>query len=341
MVTAANLGEYEVTPRLREAARRWSPNSEVLAVAPMHGASSLTFRAELELGPDQKRIVIVKVAPPGMEPVRNRDVLRQAAVLRELDGHHGVPTPRVLFEMPGQSLDEPPFFAMDFLAGECVEPVLDEPLLTMPEPHVLRERAMNAVRVLAALHRVDTGAGVFSAERPVSLDDEIDRWERAFATVPDRLRPDAEVVAQRLRSNVPDPCPPALLHGDFRLGNLICRGPAVVGVVDWEIWSLGDPRIDLLWFLLFTDPARLPVAIRRAPGMPSVAELVQAYAEETGRDTILADLQWFDALIQFKQAAVTALIVKHNRRRRTPDPILEQSARQIRPLMERAQSLLG
>ena len=132
---------------------------------------------------------------------------------------------------------------------------------------------------------------------------------------------------------------PTLLHGDFRLGNLLCDEAHVVGVVDWEIWSLGDPRTDLLWFLLFTSRDRLPVAVREAPGMPSIDEIVAAYIAASPHPGLEA-LPWFDALIQFKQAAVTALIVKHNRRRESPDARLERSARQIAPLMARAASLL-
>jgi aminoglycoside phosphotransferase (APT) family kinase protein len=304
----------------------------------MHGASSLTFRAELLL-PEGGRSVIVKVAPPGVSPTGNRDVLRQAAVLRALEGESQIRTPRVLLEEEASDLDNPPFFVMDFLDGECVEPVLDDPLPSMPTPEILRPRTLDAVRVLAALHEVDTTAGVFAREVPLSLEQEVGRWERALATVEPALRPSADEVARRLLQTVPPPMPPALLHGDFRLGNLLCRGATVVGVVDWEIWSLGDPRIDLLWFLLFTEPGRLPVAVRPAPGMPRADELVAEYvAARHGAD--LEALTWFEALIQFKQAAITALIVKHNRRRTHPDVRLERSSRQILPLMDRALALL-
>jgi aminoglycoside phosphotransferase (APT) family kinase protein len=73
--------------------------------------------------------------------------------------------------------------------------------------------------------------------------------------------------------------------------------------------------------------------------MPPIDELVAEYEAERGGAS-LQDLDWFDALIQFKQAAVTALIVKHNRRRPVPDPRLERSSLQIGPLMRRARSLL-
>jgi aminoglycoside phosphotransferase (APT) family kinase protein len=337
-VTASSLGVHEFQPRLQDAASRWRRGTEVIDVLPLHGASSLTFKAGLRT-PAGLQEVIAKVAPPGVEPTRNRDVLRQAAALRHLHGHPRVRTPGVLFEEPGAGLDEPPFFVMEFLHGDCVEPILDDPLDEMPDPAVVRARSLDAAVVLAALHGVGTEAPAFRDERPYSLEREVERWTRALSTVDAELRVDADLVADLLRTTVPEPMAPTLLHGDFRLGNLLCDDEGVVGVVDWEIWSLGDPRIDLLWFLLFTSPERLPVAVREAPGMPSVDELVAAYVDASPHHE-LAALTWFDALIQFKQAAVTALIVKHNRRREHPDPRLERSARQIAPLMARAASLL-
>src|SRR6476659_8977755 len=89
-------------------------------VAPLAGgASSLTFSARVG---DQR--VVVKVAPPGLPPVLNRDVLRQARVLRALHGT-AVPVPDVLWEDAGDPPDEPPLFVMSFVAGASLEPLFD------------------------------------------------------------------------------------------------------------------------------------------------------------------------------------------------------------------------
>jgi len=75
-------------------------------------------------------------------------------------------------------------------------------------------------------------------------------------------------------------------------------------VIDWEIWSVGDPRVDLSWFCYFTDEARHPAASSdEKTGMPTRDEVVARYGA-------LPDLDWFDALTRYKEAAATALIFK-------------------------------
>jgi aminoglycoside phosphotransferase (APT) family kinase protein len=128
------------------------------------------------------------------------------------------------------------------------------------------------------------------------------------------------------------------VHGDFRLGNLMATGSSINAIIDWEIWSVGDPRIDAGWFLINCDPD----TYRRVPGLaamvPPVAELAEIYQDELGRE--VSDLAWFSALACFKSAATWSLIVKHNRRRRTPRAELEDMAATLPRLLDRARSLL-
>jgi aminoglycoside phosphotransferase (APT) family kinase protein len=110
-------------------------------------------------------------------------------------------------------------------------------------------------------------------------------------------------------------------------------------VIDWEIWSIGDPRIDVGWFLINCDPdtyERVPVAAGMAP---PTAELAQIYQQALGRG--VTDLTWFSALACFKSAATWSLIVKHNRRRRSPRAELEAMAASLPRLLERAWSMLN
>ena len=92
------------------------------------GASSLTYTAVLGgsavLSGDDRRRVVVKVAPAGLAPVRNRDVLRQARLLRAL-GPTAVPVPEVLWEDAGDPPEVPPLFVMSFVEGTSLEPLFD------------------------------------------------------------------------------------------------------------------------------------------------------------------------------------------------------------------------
>ena len=267
---------------------------KVRDIAPLTGgSSSLTFTITTDDG-----TIVLKVAPPGLPPVRNRDVLRQARLLRALSGR--VRVPDVLFDDDG----DPPFFAMSFVAGECVEPILD-PTRDPANFARVRARALDAVDVLATLHALDPAELGLGDEPVVTLGDEIDRWTRAFTTVPPEWQGNYEEVAAALHASQPDPLPAVVNHGDYRLGNTLCDGDRLTAVIDWEIWSVGDPRVDVSWFCYFTDEARHPAASSfEKTGMPTRDEVLTAY----GRD--LPDIEWFDALTRYKEAAATALIFK-------------------------------
>jgi aminoglycoside phosphotransferase (APT) family kinase protein len=301
------------------------------------GASSLTFRARWADG-DGSEPLVVKVAPPGIPPVRNRDVLRQARVLRSLSQERDVLVPEVLFEDAGAPPDVPPLFGMSFVTGDSLDPNID-PDITLPPPADVTGRARHAAEVLAALHRVDPQRTGLDGEPAGTLIAEIDRWVRAFGTVPDDLRPGADAVAERLGATVPDACDPALLHGDYRLGNTLCEGGRLRAVIDWEIWSIGDPRLDLAWFLLTADPGAHPSAQRRAPGMPGPEDLHAVYVDAGGPAT--TDLEWFRGLALFKLAAASALIAKNARRRGETSGFGARAAQQVPDMIARARAALA
>jgi len=301
----------ELTRRVRTKLGGWRPGAELVSLSPLTGgASSLTFVAEVGPGDvtGMDRIV-VKVAPPGLEPVRNRDVLRQARLQRALSRPGGgSPVPPVLFEDAGAPLEVPPFMAMELLPGECVEPALAAPE-KRPAAEATRARFLDAARFLARIHTVRPAEVGLGGEAVMTLQDEIARWTRAFGTVPAELQGDYLTCEAALLATMPRQMGPVVTHGDYRLGNTLCDGDGVVAVIDWEIWSLGDPRIDVTWLTFFTDEAAHPAADPCGPaGSPTKAEAIAAYEAELGRE--LADMGWFDALTKYKEAAATALLIK-------------------------------
>lgn len=296
----------------------------VTGVTPLSGgASSLTFAGAMGARP-----VVIKVAPPGVAPVGHRDVLRQARVIKALAGTR-VPVPEVLCEDPG----DPPLFVMSRVDGECVEPLFDG-CGAAPE---LPERYRNACRAMAALHRLSPAD--LGLDGPV-LDPagEVSRWCDTLQTVDPALVPGWPEVRDTLLGCVPDAMGPTVVHGDFRLGNLMAAGARITAVIDWEIWSIGDPRIDAGWFLINCDPETYRRVAHPEGMVPPVTELAELYQLELGRAA--ADLGWFSALACFKSAATWSLIVKHNRRRRSPAAELEDMATALPRLLDRARSLL-
>jgi aminoglycoside phosphotransferase (APT) family kinase protein len=130
-----------------------------------------------------------------------------------------------------------------------------------------------------------------------------------------------------------------VVHGDFRLGNMVASGARIAAVVDWEIWSVGDPRVDVGWFLVNADLGTYRRATRYAGALPTPTELVAIYGSTGGCD--IADLDWFQALACFKSAATWSAIVKHNRRRRPPEATVEAMAAVVPHLVARATEFLG
>ena len=306
------------------------------------GASSLSYVGSIAgagAGEEGVRRVVVKVAPPGVAPVLNRDVLRQARMVRAL-GPTRVPVPEVLWEDPGEPPEVPPLFVMSFADGESFEPLFDSDVETPSvDEAVVAERMRNAARTLADLHALAPDTLGVSGEPLVGPAEEVDRWSRALATVDPALVPSWEEVAAALHASEPAASPAAVVHGDFRLGNVLATGAQITAVVDWEIWAVSDPRVDLGWFLVNADPATYGRATRYAAAVPSLAELTEIYTNALGRD--VTTTRWFEAVACFKSAAVWSLIIKHNRRRATPDAALARMAATLPHVLERARELLA
>jgi aminoglycoside phosphotransferase (APT) family kinase protein len=171
----------------------------------------------------------------------------------------------------------------------------------LPAPAVVSGRANHLTRVLAHLHQLSITELGLRDEPVPSLRAEVSRWISSFRG------PEASLgltLGQRLRDSAPDASAPVLQHGDFRLGNALCRGEAVVAVIDWEIWSVGDPRTDLAWLLMRAAPEQLHARLPAAPGMPTREALFALYACVV--EYAPPDMEWFSALALYKYAAVVS-----------------------------------
>jgi len=280
--------------------------------------------------------VVIKVAPPGVQPIAHRDVLRQARIIRAL-ATTLVPVPEVLFDDPGDPPDVPPLFVMSRVDGTASEPLFDGDDCG-PEI-VVAQRFQHAAVTMARLHRIEPRAVGLGSEPVISPSAEVQRWSRTLETVDAALVPGWREVAAALESSTPPALAATIVHGDFRLGNLLAIDDRITAVIDWEIWSVGDPRVDVGWFLINCDPATYRRSARYANAIPPLSELATVYREELRQE--LPELDWFQALACFKSVATWSLIVKHNRRRAAPDPNLEAMASALPQLLSRARELLG
>ena len=236
----AELDLADLAARATAAAQAWAPGCVVSDVQPLTGgASSLTFTALVAGGPADGERIVLKVAPPGLEPVRNRDVARQARLMRALDGAPGVRVPWVYFEDDGAPPEVSPFHAMNIVPGECLEPILQQPPADVLP--LVPDRAFAAAAMLAALHRVDPDAVGLGGEKRTSLEDEIKRWTRAFETVDERMNRGTS----RPRSCCSRPCRPRspMRSATVTIASATCcvtvaRSPKVRSSHSWA-WDRG------------------------------------------------------------------------------------------------------
>ncbi|HET7399114.1 MAG TPA: phosphotransferase family protein [Intrasporangium sp.] len=321
------------------AERRW-PGAAVRGLRRLPGGvSSLTYSSELSRPGQPVTQVVVKVAPVGLEPVRNRDVLRQARVIRLLGAHDGIRVPAVLLEDPAA----PPLFAMELVPGDSYEPLLD--VMEHPPPAgVVALRARSAARMLARIQNL-TPVDLGVEDEPVtSLREELDRWALLFSTVDGDLCSDHTGLQARLTATLPAPVDPTLLHGDYRLANLLFDDTQLTAVIDWEIWSVGDPRSDLAWLLMHTEPAhyfrheRCPQDLEAGRGMPRAGVLLDEYLAVRPRP--VPDLDWFLAYCHYKTASTIAVLVKRNRRLPEPDPLIAVGGESLEAVIARGHAIM-
>jgi aminoglycoside phosphotransferase (APT) family kinase protein len=273
-----------------------------IAVMP-GGHSGLTHRVTLD-GLPGRDVVIVKSTPPGRRATGRHDVLRQARMITALTPIDGVPTAEVCFLDP----EPPPFFASARAAGEAIDPVIPEGNDERPAD-LVAARWRTATEILAALHAVDPEAIGIEGEPARSPEAELELWCETMVAA--QMDDDPRFVRLRdaMRATLPPAGATAIVHGDFRLGNLMFDGRRATALIDWEIWAIGDPLFDVAWFVQFTDSGNFPGIGRDAPGTPSAADVLARYHELSGAD--VREPEWFLALGCLKLAAVQA----HNRRR--------------------------
>ncbi|MFZ3572739.1 phosphotransferase family protein [Streptomyces sp. BH097] len=325
-MSTATSGTDTLSRRVRERLGALQPDVPVGELTTLPGGhSGLTY--SVAAGGSR---YVVKAVPPGQRPVGRNDVLRQARVLAALAGTD-VPVPGVV------AVDEtqPAWFAMEFADGEAAEPVLDTPEV---DAGTARARMLGIARVLRRLHATDTRTPGLDAPDPLDAAGELERWSRTMRAVPAELREGGEELLTRLAFDIPPDVPPTLLHGDFRLGNVLCVEERAVAVVDWEIWSVGDPRIDLGWFLLFADHRNFPQLGRAVPGLPTEADLLDAYLDGAPG---LPAMDWFRALGRMKMAAIMGHNLRRHREGKHHDPDQERLPPTITAMIRTARDILG
>jgi len=273
------------------------------------GQSNVTCRVML-----QDRTVIVRRPPPGPLPPRAHDVLREHRILSALAPAGTVPVPRPIVACDDTSVLGAPFFVMEALPGDAIRWELPPEFAAAPD-ETRHQIGIQVVDALAALHATDPAAIGLGDLGPPSgyVPRQIRRWRGQLDHARVRPVPDLDWAADWLEQHQPpEPAQVRIVHGDYRLDNVIftlTRPPRLLGVVDWELATLGDPLADLGWLLAFwrepTDEAHLlPILspVMEQPGFPSRAELSARYAERAGAR--LPDLNYYVVFAMWRMAVL-------------------------------------
>lgn len=264
------------------------------------GQSNLTYLIERD-----DAAFVLRRGPRPPFPASAHDMVREARMQIALRSV-GFPTPPIVAVCADESVLGVPFYVMARVDGLVLT---DEIPAALDAPGDRRATVCAAVDTLAALHALDvTAPPLADLGRPAGyLDRQVSRFSAIWDQVSTRDLPAVHAVAQRLAASTPATQRDAVVHGDYRLGNLMFARTAparVAAVLDWELATLGDPLADLGYLAATyssSSSGALPIElspITREPGYPTVDELVARYAATTGLDVSAID--WYRALALWK-----------------------------------------
>ena len=288
---------------------------------------------------------VLRRPPRGAFLPTAHDVMREHRVLSAL-ADTPVRAPRPALACPDGSVIGAPFYVMEHVEGDVPRSTFPTHLDTEAERRRMGEDVVDA---LAELHAVDWRAvGLDGWGRPTGyLDRQLRRWGGQLEMASRFTRPLPELMAagEWLAARVPDSPPSTIVHGDYKLDNMVLapRAPArVAAILDWEMSTVGDPLADLGYLLWFWrepgDPSEALLAeqleLTRAPGFPTRGELVERYRDRTGRE--VGDMTWYVVLAIWKLAILLESSYARHLAGVTDDRFFEQLEAGVPALARRA-----
>jgi aminoglycoside phosphotransferase (APT) family kinase protein len=277
-------------------------------------------------------------------PPSAHDVLREARVLRAVAA--GARVPDVLAVCDDEQVIGAPFYVMSKVDGHVITSEIPAALDSIEDRRRMGEELVDA---LVEIHAVDWQAvGLEGFGKPTGY---LERQLRRFLGLWDHNKTreiDAvERVGTWLADNLPESPTATIVHGDFRLGNVMYAPDAparLIAVFDWEMATIGDPLADLGYLCtLWTDRDDPPLgmfelsAVTREEGFPLRSELVARYEEASGRS--MTDIRWYQTLALWKSIVFMEGNYKRAVSGATDDPFLKTFGDGVVELAGRAEDL--
>ncbi len=239
------------------------------------------------------------------------DMMREYRVMNALQ-NTAVPVPRVYAGCDDSSYIGAPFYLMEYMRGEVIRADGKHFART---PELRRKVSEGMVDLLSALQAVDWHTvGLEGFGRPDGyLERQLRRWvDQLERTIPfTRPLPVMEQVRDWLRVRIPESPPATIVHGDFKLDNVMWdpNQARVIAVFDWEMSTIGDPLADFGWMLTYwpdpSDPtsrAGVVASMPADPGWLTQREMIQRYESKTGR--AMREFAFYQVFAIFKLAII-------------------------------------
>jgi aminoglycoside phosphotransferase (APT) family kinase protein len=313
---------------------------EIVATPVGEGHSNVTFA----ISRDATEVILRRPPRPPLPPSAH-NVLREARLLGAL-ALTPARVPRVLAVCDDESVIGSPFYVMERVEGEVITTELPPYL---DDRHQRRLVADELIDALVEVHAVDwTSVGLEGFGKPSGyLERQLRRFTGLWEHNRTREVPAVERVGAWLSANLPESGPATIVHGDFRLGNVMYAASAparLVAIFDWEMATIGDPLADVGYLCALWSEASDPSGglfdlsrVTRLEGFPTRAEIVARYEERSGRS--MRDARWYMTLALWKSVVFMEGNYKRAVSGTTDDPFLKTFGEGVLELAERAEGI--
>ncbi len=286
------------------------------------GASNLTYLLRYP-----ERDLVLRRPPPGVKAASAHDMAREYRVQASLAPVYPY-VPRVVALCRDRAVLGSDFYVMERVEGTILRTEIPDQLGL--DPSALPQLCRSVIDALVDLHEVDpdrVGLGDLGPGRGY-VRRQVEGWSERYRAARTANVPRFERVMAWLAERRPDDVATVIVHNDFRLDNVVLAPgdpQRIVGILDWEMATLGDPLMDLgnsLAYWVQGDDDRFMLALRRQPthrpGMLTRAEVVAQYEQRSGRT--IDDFTFYEVFGLFRLAVIIQQIYRRFRLRQTRNP---------------------
>ncbi len=302
------------------------------------GASNLTYLLRYA-----GRDLVLRRPPVGTKAVSAHDMKREYLIQSRVQPHYPL-VPKMIALCEDQSVMDSDFYVMDRVIGQIFRRDIAQGL-TATDISVLADSFING---LVKLHAVDSSILQELNKGPGYVERQVHGWSKRYRSAHTDDVPNGERVMDWLDANKPDDVDSCIIHGDWRIDNIVfnLEEARIVGVLDWELATVGDPLMDLgsaLAYWVDRDDEPEFASLRRQPshlpGMPTREEFVQRYLQLSGR--VCEDFTFYEIFGLFRLAVIIQQIWARYRAGQTTNPAFAGFGEAVKILINRAEGKIA